>query len=262
MSWVLLSRSLRAFAIATLCWASSVASLRADPIVVTSGGFATSVNEPTGFQFLGADGFFLGGIFPLLPTWPGLVCSTFTGCAPGTVVNMSTVAGGDPTPFLGLSTGAVINGTEFVRPFGVPPDAPRLLGTLRFDAPVVAVDGFTAPAVPFVFNGFVRGFAHDDVDGRAPLFQVSLTGQGTARLGFEDFDFNSALSGSSVTYTFAAAPAATPEPTTLVLFGTAVAGLVQRARRKRYESHLLSDVKRKRPVRLRAPACLFGMGDL
>jgi PEP-CTERM motif-containing protein len=233
MSWVRLSRSLRVFAIATLCCASSVASLRADPIVVTSGRFATSTNEPTGFQFFGADGFFLGGIFPLVPTWPSLVCSTFTGCAPGTVVNMSTVAGGDPTPFLGLSTGAVINGTEFLRPFGLPPDGPRLLGTLRFDAPVVSVDGFTATAAPFVFNGVVSGFAHDDVDARAALFQVALTGQGTARLSFEDFDNNPALSGSFVTYTFAAAPAATPEPTTLVLFGTAVAGLVQRARRKR-----------------------------
>jgi hypothetical protein len=149
---------------------------------------------------------------------------------------MSTVAGGESaeTPFtLGLSTGAIINGTEFVRPFGLPPDAPRLLGTLRFDAPVVAVDGLTAPAVPFVFNGLVSGFAHNDVEARAPLFQVALTGQGTARLGFEDFDNNGDLSGSFVTYTFAAAPAATPEPTTLVLFGTAVAGLVQRARRKR-----------------------------
>src|SRR5947207_13148033 len=81
MSWVRLSRSLRVFAITTLCGASSVASLRADPIVVTSGRFATSTNEPTGFQFFGADGFFLGGIFPLVPTWPSLVCSTFTGCA-------------------------------------------------------------------------------------------------------------------------------------------------------------------------------------
>jgi len=37
MSRVLLSRSLRVFAIATLCWVGSVASLWADPIVVTSG---------------------------------------------------------------------------------------------------------------------------------------------------------------------------------------------------------------------------------
>jgi PEP-CTERM motif len=227
------TRSLRVLAIAVLGSASSVASLRADPILVTSGRFATAVNEPTGFQFFGVDGFFLGGIFPLVSTFPRLVCSTFTGCAPGTVVNMSTVAGGEPTPFLGLSTGAVINGTEFLKPFGLPPDGPRLLGTFRFAAPVVAVDGFTATTAPFVFNGVVSGFAHDDVDGRAPLFQVALTGQGTAILSFEDFDNNAALSGSSVTYTFAVAPAATPEPTTLVLFGTGVAGLVQRARSKR-----------------------------
>jgi PEP-CTERM motif len=233
MSRVLLSRSLRVFATAALCWVGSVASLRADPIVVTSGQFRTDVNEATFFQFFGADGFVLGGIFPLVATTPRLVCSTFTGCAPGTIVNMSTVAGGESaeTPFtLGLLTGAIINGTEFVRPFGTAGDTPRLAGTLRFDAPTIAVaDRFA----PFVFNGVVSGFAHDDVEARVPLFQVALTGQGTARLSFEDFDNNADLSGSFVTYTFAAAPAATPEPTTLVLFGTAVAGLVQRARRKR-----------------------------
>jgi hypothetical protein len=227
MSWVLLSRSLRVFAIATLCWAGSVASLRADAIVVTSGTFTIPVDEPSGFQFFGADGFVLGGIFPLLPTWPRLVCPTATGCAPGTTVNMSTVAGGESaeTPFtLGESTGAIVNGTASGA-------GPRLAGTLRFNAPTIAVEDRFAP---FVFNGVVSAFARDDVDARAPLFQVALTGQGTARLSFEDFDNNGALSGSFVTYTFAAAPAATPEPTTLVLFGTAaVAGVVQRARRKR-----------------------------
>ena len=233
MSWKLLTRSLRVLTIAILCWVSSVASLWADSIVVTSGQFRTDVNEATFFQFFGTDGFVPGGIFPLLPTTPRLVCPTLAGCAPGTTVNMSTVAGGESTetPFtLGLTTGAIINGTEFVRPFGTAGDTPRLAGTFRFDAPTIAVaDRFA----PFVFNGLVSGFAHNDVEARAPLFQVALTGQGTARLSFEDFDNNADLSGSFVTYTFAAAPAATPEPTTLVLFGTAVAGLVQRARKQR-----------------------------
>jgi PEP-CTERM motif-containing protein len=227
-----LTRPLRVLTIASLGWVSSVASVRADSIVVTSGQFATAVNEPTGYQFFGADGFVLAGIFPLISRYPQLRCPTVTGCAPGTVVNMSTVAGGEPTPFLGLSTGAVINGTEFVTPFGLQADAPRLLGAFRFDAPVVAADGLTAATAPFAFNGVVSAFAHDDLDARAPLFQLSLTGQGTARLGFENFDNNGALSGSFVTYTFAAAPAATPEPGTLLLFATGVAGVVQRGQRK------------------------------
>lgn len=224
------TRSLRVVAAATLCSVSGVASAWADPILVTSGQFATSVDEPTFYQLFGTDGFVLGGIFPLLPTWPHLTCPTVAGCAPDTVVNMSAVAGGQPTPFLGLATGAVVNSTEFVTPFGLPADAPRLIGAFRFDAPVITVaEGFA----PFVFNGVVSGFAHDDVDGLSPLFRATLTGQGTATLGFEDFDFNGALSRSFVTYTFTAPPAPTPEPSTLVLLGTGVACLVQRARKKR-----------------------------
>jgi PEP-CTERM motif-containing protein len=219
--------SRRVLIIATLCWASSVASLRADPIVIASGQFATAVNGPTFYQLFGTDGFVLGGIFPLLPSSPRLTCPTVTGCAPGTIVNMSAVAGGDPTPFLGLATGAVINGTEFVPPFGLRADAPRLIGEFVFDAPTITVADRSAP---FVFNGVVSGFAADDLDGLAPLFRATLTGQGIASLGFEDFDFNGALSGSSVTYTFAAA---TPEPSTLVLLGTGLVGLLQRARNRR-----------------------------
>jgi hypothetical protein len=226
------TRSRRILAIATLCWASSAASVRADTIVITSGQFVINVNEPSFYQLFGTDGFVLGGIFPLLVTNPRLTCPTVTGCAPSTVVNMSTVAGGSPTPFLGLATGAVINGTVVVPPFGLPADAPHLIGQFLFDAPTITeADRFA----PFVFNGVVSAFAPEDVDGPgfSPLLRATLTGQGTASLGFEDFDFNGALSGSSVTYTFGAAPAATPEPSTLVMLGTGVACLVQRARRNR-----------------------------
>jgi PEP-CTERM motif-containing protein len=228
------TRPVRVMALVTLFCALSALNLRAEPIVVTSGILQTFDEEPPFFQFFGADGFVLAGTFPLLRTFPDLTCP-LAGCAPGTTANMTVVVGGPSaaTPFtLGVASGAVINGTVFVRPFGIPADAPRLAGTLRFDAPTVAVNGFNAAPVPFVFSGEVSGFAADDTDLRAPLFQVTLTGHGTAHLGFED-DFRCCTESSLLRYTFDAAPAATPEPTTLALFGTGVVGVMLRARKTR-----------------------------
>jgi hypothetical protein len=119
-----------------------------------------------------------------------------------------------------VANGAVINGTEFLRPFSVPPGSPRprLAGTLNFAAPVIELPPldsvgpiFAEFTAPFVLNGQVTGFAAHDLDGREPLFHVALVGQADVR------------------YTFAA----TPEPRTLALLGTGLVGLVARARPKR-----------------------------
>jgi len=77
--------------------------------------------------------------------------------------------------------------------------------------------GFTAP---FVFNGEVRGFAAGDVELREPLFDVQLVGQGTVGLGF-DTVFNGLFSTVEERFTFAP----TPEPTSLLLFGSGLVGL-------------------------------------
>jgi len=148
---------------------------------------------------------------------------------------LSAVAGGEPlsTFTLGFSTGAVINGTEFLRPFGLRLESPQLAGTLRFDAPAVVlpslegvVFGVTVTA-PFVFNGVVTGFPRGDLDALVPLFQVALTGQGLANVSFARLD--GLYVRPDVTYSFAA----TPEPTTLALLAMGFVGLVARARTKR-----------------------------
>jgi hypothetical protein len=221
MSIGVFTRSLRVLGMAALCSVSSVPSLRAEPIVVTSGWIVVGFDNPAAFQFFGNE-LVLSGIFVETLSSPQQTCSP--GCVRGTAVNMSAVAGGESasTRFpLGFSTGTIINGTEFFRPFGLGAESPRLAGTLRFDAPVVVLPNFTAP---FVFNGRVTGFAADDLDARVPLFDVELVGQGTARLQFEDF-VNGVSLEPVATYTFAA----TPEPATLALFGTGFVGLLSRA---------------------------------
>src|SRR2546425_1595909 len=131
MTFPFLKSSLKVLSSAALWVAISTSNVWADPIVVTSGRFMVGARGPTNIQFFGADGFSLFGMFLDVPSAPSRTCAL--GCAAGSALDMSAVAGGESasTRFtLGRLVEANIGGVKFgYFPPTTPPtpsSAPRL----------------------------------------------------------------------------------------------------------------------------------------
>jgi hypothetical protein len=191
----------------------------ADPIVITSGsaflpwdGERTTVTlRGEGLSLVGVD-VAGGGVFTL-PSGPasidgGLSFSTFSSA-------------------IGSTRFVVVGGTLYEA---------YLNGSLNFDVIPVEIPPASAGSVltlsaPFTAAG--RLFGTSEPLGRGSvLFDVLLTGRGTATVQADAVDTNLFRTGG-VFYEFAEAPAATPEPATLLLMGTGIAGVLLRRRHAR-----------------------------
>ena len=184
---------------------------QADPIVITSGGI--SANSPnsgidwSGFVLTGTDSSFSG----VTTAGPALVAAF------GGVTNLSGGANLISTVPFPLATPQVVNGTSYVA---------FVSGGLTFTSPSIVLPPPSSTATSFEFSapfsatGHISGTA--TLDSGAPvLFSTDLAGSGTTTIRGRvitqtDQPFYLAFS-QSYDFQTAAATAATPEPTPLVL---------------------------------------------
>ena len=195
----------------------SVAALRADPVVVTSGLFSAHSGGPaTNFHFIGEDFDLRASLDEpgqTLTLGPLQTCHT---CPPGASIDLSSRA-------TGTLVGQWVN-PDFPNRFqGVEHPTVFFSGDLRFDAATVQAPPITRPSevvdltAPFLFSGHLTAFGTPDRTGPA-LFSVMLTGHGDIDLLIGASDTLPLWLPEDLDYRFTSASVSpTPEPGTLML---------------------------------------------
>lgn len=198
-----------------LCWASA-APVSADPIQVTGGN-----------AFMYWDG--TGSNATLLGNGLNVRTDTLGGGLIGFGAGTPQLDGSITFGTLGAmqhTWNVTVGGTDYVA---------YLDGFLSFDtdpfaapAPTSATPSSVTFSTPFTMIGRLRGSSGPQGSGSL-LFDVELTGSGTASTLARPIGPDAYLVNSGVSYELGAA---TPEPATLLLMGTGLAGVFLRRRRR------------------------------
>lgn len=201
---------------------------QADPLVIDS-GFIFNQGIGSSFSTFNFSGPAISVNANARDTLIGArTCFQCTSLTPITLTPFASFVGGGGT--------VVLNGTTYSSIFT--PGILRFSGP-SFTLPATTSDPILSITVPFQMTGDLSGDTFNPFIGTQTniVFSTTLVGQGLVTFQFGVTHFNGFTFYSYLNSTYNFQPAPVPEPVTILLFGTGLAGVAARVRKRRKASN-------------------------